>query len=135
MRWVVADLLEPHQERQHETLALNALGLLKLLGQLFDRLLVEGSLLPAELAKRFHLGLVRQIRDHRFIGLQPPQNVGPHQFAQWAIGIMRPVRKSFDEISELLRRSQQPWIGEVENGPEIAEPVLAGGASQRESRM
>ena len=135
LRRVVADLLEPHQERQHQALALNPLGFLKLLGQLFDRLLVEGSLLPAELAKRFHFGLVRQVRDHRFIRLQPPQNVGPHELAQWAIGIVRPVRKAFDEVSELLRRSQQPRIDEVENGPEIAEPVLDGGAGQRESCM
>src|SRR5260370_8907179 len=129
MRWEITDLLEPHQERQHETLALNALGLLKLLGQLFDRLLVEGSLLPAELAKRFHFGLVRQVRDHRFIGLQPPQNVGPHEFAQSAIGTLRRIPKPFDEVSAFLRRSQQPWIAEVENGPEIAEPVLDGCAS------
>ena len=130
---MVANLLEPHQERQYQALALDALGLFKLLGQFLDRLLVEGRLLPAELAKRFDLGLVRQVRDHRFIGLQPPQDVGPHEFAQWAIGIVGPVRKRFDEVRELLRRPQQPWIDEVENGPQIAEPVLDGGAGQRES--
>ena len=103
--------------------------------QFLHRLLVEGGLLAAELAKRLHFGLVRQIRDHGLIGLQPPQNVGPHQLAQRAIGIVRPVGKALDEVGELFRRSQQPRIDEIENGPEIAEAVLDGGAGQRESYM
>src|SRR5437867_10272879 len=41
LRRVVADLLEPHQERQDEALAPDALGELELRGHFLDGLLIE----------------------------------------------------------------------------------------------
>lgn len=84
----MTNLLDAHQERQHEALALYALGVSKLCGQLLHRLLIEGSLLAAELAKRFDVGLVRQVRDHCLVGLQSTQNVRSHEFAQRAVRIV-----------------------------------------------
>src|ERR1700674_2917243 len=86
----------------------------------------------AELAECLHFGFVRQVGDNGFVGLQAPQNVRPHELAQRAVGIVRPVGKAFDEVSELLRRSQQPRGDEGENGPEIPEAVLDGRAGERE---
>ena len=76
LRGVIADLLEAHQERKNQPLAANPLGRIKLLGEVVHRLLIEGGLLAAELAKGLYFGLVRQIGDHRLVGLQPPQNTG-----------------------------------------------------------
>ena len=45
---MVADLLQPHQRRQHDALALDPFGILQRLGQIGHRLLVEGRLLAAE---------------------------------------------------------------------------------------
>ena len=69
---VVADLLEPHQKRQHQTFALYPRCVRKLFRELPHRLLVEGGLLSAELTERFDFGFVRQIPNDRLIGLQPP---------------------------------------------------------------
>ena len=89
LRRVVADLLEAHEKREHHASALDAFGVLELLGQLLDRLLVERGLLAAELAVRLDLGLVGQVGDDGLVGLQAPQDVRPHQVAQRAVGVVR----------------------------------------------
>ena len=50
---------------------------------------VERRLLRLRWQKRLHLGLVRQVGDDVLVGLQPPQDVGPHQLAQRAVGVVR----------------------------------------------
>src|SRR3989442_1444174 len=50
LRGVVANLLEPHQERQYQALSLYSLGIGKLFSQVLHRLLIERGLLAAELA-------------------------------------------------------------------------------------
>ena len=106
----------------------------ELRGQLLDRLRVERGLLAAERAERFELGLVRQVRDHRLVGLQSPQNVWPHQFAQRAVGIVRPLRQALGELRELIGRTQQARIDEIEDRPQIAQPVLDRRAGEGEAR-
>ena len=134
LRRMIADLLEAHQERQHHAFALHARRLRELFGQVLDRLLIERRLLAGELAERLHLGLVRQVGDDRLVGLQPPQDVGPHQLAQRPVRIVWPLRQPLGEARELLRRSQQPGVDEVEDGPQIAEPVLDRRAGERDLR-
>ena len=65
------------------------------LGQLFDGLLVERGLFAAELAEGLDLGLVGQIGDDRLVGLQTPQDVGPHQLAQRPVRVVRLARPGF----------------------------------------
>ena len=124
LRRVVADLLEAHEEGEHQPLALDALGVLELLGQLLDGLLVERGLLAAELAEGLDLGLVGQIGDDGLVGLEAPQDVGPHQVAQRAVGVVRLVREALGVARELPGRAEQPRVEEVEDRPQVAEPVL-----------
>ena len=84
LRGVVADLLEAHQEGQHHALALDAVGVFQRFGQFLHRLLVQRGLRLAQAAAGLDLGLVRQVGDDPLVGLQPPQDVGPHQRAQRA---------------------------------------------------
>jgi len=105
---VVADLLEPHEERQYQPLALNAFNSLQLLRQLVDCSLVERRLLGAELAERLNLGLVRQIGDDRLVGLHAPQNIRPHQFAQWAEGVMGSRARCLVKLVNSLAEPSRP---------------------------
>src|ERR1700693_1816405 len=110
---MVADLLEAHQEGQHQPLAPYPGGIRELLGQLLHRLLVECGLVAAERAERLEFSLVRKVRDYRFIRLQAPQNIRPHQLAQRTIRAMRPVAEALGEPCELFRRSQKSRIDKV----------------------
>src|SRR5208283_6225526 len=94
------------------------------LRQFLHGLLVKRCLRAAELAERLDLGLVGQIGNDRLVGLQTPQNIRPHQLTQRAVWIVGPVRKALNKIREFLGRAEQPWVEEVEDGPQIAEPVL-----------
>jgi len=60
---VIADLLEAHQRREHDAATLHPVGSLELSRQVGHRLLIEGRLFACQVAKRPHLGLVRQIGD------------------------------------------------------------------------
>ena len=113
----------------------DALGVFELADKIVDRLLVERGLLAAQQAERLHFGLVRQVRDDALVGLHAPQDVGAHQLAQRAVGIVRPLGELLDEAGELLGRSQQSGIDEVEDRPEVAEPVLDRRAGQGDARV
>ena len=52
LRGMIADLLEPHEEGQHDAAALDALGSLELLGEILHRLLIERRLLAAQSGRR-----------------------------------------------------------------------------------
>ena len=134
LRGMVADLLQAHEQGEHDAPALDAVGVLELLGELVDRLLVERGLLAAQRAEGLHLGLVGQVGDDALVGLQAPQDVGAHQLAQRSVGIVRPVGELLGEGRELLGRSQQAGIDEIEDRPEIAEPILDRRAGQRDAR-
>ena len=132
---MVADLLEAHEKGEYQPLAANALGFLKLLGQLFDGLLVERGLLAAELAEGLDLGLVGQIRDDGLVGLEAPQDVRPYQVAQRAVGVVRFVREALGVARELPGRAEQPRVEEVEDRPQVAEPVFDRGAGEHNPRL
>ena len=82
LRGMIADLLQPHELGQNDAPALDPVRGLQLLGEIVDRLLVEGRLVLAQRAVGFHLRLIREVGDHPLVGLQPPQDVGPHEVAQ-----------------------------------------------------
>ncbi len=85
---VIADLFESHQIGQHQTLALNAVGVLQLLDQGVCRLLVELCLRFAQSAKNGHFGFFGQVGNDGFVGFKPPQNVGADQSAQRCIVVV-----------------------------------------------
>src|SRR5262249_44745893 len=58
LRGMIADLLETHQESQHESATLHAIDLLKLVGECLYGLLVERRLRARQQAEGLHLGLV-----------------------------------------------------------------------------
>ena len=60
----------------------------------------------------------------RLVGLEAPQDVRPHQVAQRAVRVVRLVREALGVARELLGRAEQPRVEEVEDRPQIAEPVL-----------
>jgi hypothetical protein len=91
---VVADLPEAHEKRQYEAFALDARGIGELLGKIFHRLLIKCGLLTAELA---------------------PQR---------AVGAVRLLHQALGEAGEFLCRSQQAGIDEIEDGPQVSQPVL-----------
>ena len=47
---------------------------------------------------------------------------------------MRPCCKTLGEAGELLCRSEQSWVDEVEDGPQITQAVLNRRAGEREFR-
>ena len=100
---MIADLLEPHEEGQHDAPALHALDVLELAREIVHRLLVERRLLAAQGAEHVHLGLVRQVRDDALVGLHAAQDVGAHQVAQRPVGIVGALGELLDEGREL------PW--------------------------
>ena len=71
---MVADLLQAHQGGQHQPLALDAIGLLQLLSEVFDGLRIERRLLARQWAEGFDLGLVRQVGDDTLVGLKAAQD-------------------------------------------------------------
>ena len=135
LRGMIADLLQPHQHRQHDALALDALGLLQALRQVLDGLAVQRRLPAAEAAQRLDLGLVGQIGDDRLVGLHPAQDVGPHQLAQRAVGVVGPLGQALGVAGELLGVAQQARIDEVEDRPQIAEVIFDRRSGQRDPRL
>ena len=84
LRRMIADLFEPGEKRQDDAAALDAFDLrrIKPFGQFRHRLLIQRGLAPGQRAECRHFRLVRQVGDDAFVGLEPAQNVGPHQTAQ-----------------------------------------------------
>ena len=131
---MVANLFQAHQGRQHHALALNSLGPLQRLGQVRHRLLVEGRLLAAQGTMRLDLGLVRQVGDDRLVRLHPAQDIGAHQVAQGAIGIVGTLRQSLGIGGELSGRPEKAGVDEIKDRPKVTQVVLDRGPGQRDAR-
>ena len=132
LRGVVADLFEPGEKGQDDAAALNALHLrgLQPFRQIRHRLLIQRRLPPGERAERRHLGLLRQVGDDAFVGLEPPQDVGPHQAPQRGELVLVGLRTALDESGELLGAAQQAGAEKIKERPQIRKPVLDGRAAE-----
>src|SRR5207245_10074273 len=84
-----------------------------------DRLLVERGLRAREETERLHLGLVRQVRDDGAVGLEPAQEIGPDQAAQWRIAIVRSISQPLGQRRESARRAQQARVAAVAPPPHV----------------
>ena len=127
---MVADLLEAQEGGEDRAAPLDALHRAEPVLELLHRLLVERGLLPGEGAERAHLGLVRQVGDDLAIGLEPPQDVGLHQRPERAVVAIPAGRQLPGDPRESPGAAQEPGVQEVEQRPEIAEPVLDRRARQ-----
>ena len=114
--------------------ALDALRRVQLLRNVLDDGLVEGRLLLRERAVHLLLDFVRQIGDDALVGLDAAQDEGLHQFLQGHCGcaIVVPLDGHLKGPAELRLFPQIAGIEEVEDGPEIAQPVLYGRARERQ---
>src|SRR4051812_45967710 len=111
MRWVIADLLESHERRQHDPAAFHSVAVLQSFPKLLHRLLVESDLLLREAAERAYLGLVREIGNHPLVALEPSKDVRTDQLAQRTIATVGALLGRPDEPAECLGRSQQARTG------------------------
>ncbi len=130
---MVADLLETKERREDRAAALDALALFEDLRQIVDRALVEDGLDPGQRAEGGDLRLVGQVGDDPPVGLQAPENVRAEQPAQRAVAVLLARRHAPRRAPELLRAAEQARLQEVEERPEIAEPVLDGRAGERDA--
>src|ERR1700687_1847560 len=117
LRWMMADLLEAHQERQYDAFAPHGLRPIEGLRQFLYRPLVKRRLRGAQVTKRFHLGFVGQIGDHRLVGLEAPQDIRAHELAQRSVGFC--FSEAPHVAPERLTGAQQTGMSEVENRPQI----------------
>ena len=104
------------------------------IAELLHRLRVERRLLAAEGAEGLDLGLVREVGDHRAVGLEPPQDVGADELPQRREGAVGPRGEALREGRELLRGAEQAGVHEVEERPQVGEAVLDGRAGEGDPR-
>ena len=133
---MVADLLEAHEVGQDEAAALDAVGSRpSVLAASSTASLVERP--PGASLKRavgLHLRLVRQIGDDALVGLQPPQDVGPHQAAAAGRnGVAGAGLQPLDERPNSLAEPSRPGHRN-RRATKIAERVLDRRAGQGDPR-
>ncbi len=129
---MVADLLETHQESEHRAAPGDAIQALDLFGERRHRSLVQPRLHVAERTVGLHLSLVGQIGNDALVALQAPQDVGLHQVAQGRVVRMLVLFEAAREAAECLAGTQQSGANEIEQRPQIAQPVLYRRAGERE---
>ncbi len=117
LRGMIADLLEAHQEGQHDAASFDARELPQNPPHLVDGFMVEGRLVLAEQAMRGDLGLVRQVGDHAPVGLEAAEDVGPDEPAKRRIGVVFSRRHGPAEAGEGPGGAQKPRVQEVEDRP------------------
>src|SRR5579859_3604772 len=132
---MVAHLLELGHGGQHQPPALDAfLSRLDLGHHVRDGRLIERRLLGGQIAPDFHLLLLRQVRDDRFVGLEPPQDERPGEpfepLRDFLVGA--PLDRDGIPLPELLGRPEQPWVGKFHDRPQVAQPVLHRRPGQRD---
>ena len=127
---MVADLLEAQQGGEDRAAPLDALRRAQAALELLHRLLVERGLLPGQAAERAHLGLVRQVGDDAAIGLEAAQDVRLDERPERPVVAVAAGGHLPGGAREGARAPQEPGIQEVEQRPEVAEPVLDRGARQ-----
>ena len=105
---MIADLLEAHEEGEHEAAALDALGGFELFGELVHAFFVEDGLAFSQRAPGGHFGFVRQIRDDAPVGFEAAQN-------EWAGQLLQVCGGFF--VAILNGREKLPF----ETNPEISK--------------
>ena len=95
----------------------NVAGMGEELYQVRHRLPVQRPLPLGQRAIGPHFGFVGQVRDHAFVGLQPPQQVRLHQGPQRRIPATVRRFHRLDRAPERLRRAQQARVYKIKQRP------------------
>ena len=103
-------------------------------GEIVHAVLVERGLPAAESAIGLDLGLLREVGDDGAIGLEAPQDVGPHEIAQRSVGTGWAGCEALRVARKLLLGAEQARQQEVEERPQVAEMVLDRRAGQGDAR-
>src|SRR5690606_20362140 len=128
---VVADLLEPGEQFDDEAAPGHALGVLDAAHHLAHDRLVQGGLFGGEGDRPVGLGLGRQFGRDAGGGLAAARQERPHQPRQplarcGAAGLDGPGPAG----AEAGQRAEQAGGGPVEDGPQVRQVVLDGGAGE-----
>ena len=109
--------------------------LLQLLFDVAHHGFVQRRLLAAEVAVGDGLELVRQVGDDGLVGLDPAQDEGLHQALEDG-GLHRVVvalHRQLEALAKARLGVEIAGIDEVEDGPEVGQPILHRRAGQREA--
>ena len=134
VRRVVADLLEPGQQRQHQPAAGVLVGALDPVHGVADEGLVEDDLLAGQPERVVGLGLGRQLRRDAGVGLAAAQQERADQLGELArLGRLEPgLDRRGPDLAEGVAAAEQPGGRPVEDRPQLGEVVLHRGAGQRD---
>ena len=134
---VVADLLERRQQRQDVAPALEPARTADARHRHVDGRLVERCLLPRERAVDLVLLLLGQVLDDVRVGLETPQHKGAHHLLERlaGLGIAEPLDGHGELATELTQAAEQAGVGELEDGPELGQPVLDRRAGERDAMV
>ena len=132
---MVADLLELGQGGENQSFALDALAAFELFGHVFEHRFVEGGLLFGEVAEQLLLHLVGQVFDDGLVGFDAAQDERLHQLFQGggALGAVVFLDGHLELLAELGLGAEIAGIEKIEDGPEIKQAVLHGGAREGET--
>ena len=130
---VVADLLEPGQQRQHQAAAGGLVGALDAVHRLAHQRLVEDHLLAGQPDHVVGLGLGRQLGRDAGVGLAAPQQERLDELGEPAGDgrVDTALDRRGPDLAEGGAGPEQPRGGPVEDRPQLGQVVLDGGAGQR----
>ena len=131
---VVADLLEPGEQREHQATAGVLVGALDALHRLAHQRLVEHHLLAGQPDHLVGLGLRRQLRGDAGVGLAAAQQERLDELGEPARdrGVDTALDRSRPHLAEGGARAEQPGRRPVEDRPQLGQVVLHRGAGQRD---
>ena len=132
---MVADLLELHQRRQHETLTLDALRRLDGGLGVLDHGFVKRCLLFGQVAEHLHLELFGQIRDDALVRLQPTENEragdAPQPLRHIPVGV--DVDRQEEALPKCTVRTNKARVEKLHQAPQVAHVVLDRRARHRDA--
>ena len=123
---MVAHLLELGHRGQHQAAALDSFRCADAVQHVVDHRLIQRGLLRSQVADQIHLQLLGQVSDDRRVGLDAAQDERPGEASQSIRGVV--ITATLDRLGVALLerrcRSEQPGIGELEDGPQVGEAVF-----------
>ena len=133
VRRVVADLLEPGEQREHQPAAAVLVGALDALHRLAHQRLVEHHLLLGQPHDLVGLGLGGQLGRDARVGLAPAQQERLDQLGELPRdrGVDAALDRRGPHLAERRPRAEQPGSRPVEDRPQLGQVVLHRRAGQR----
>ena len=133
---VVADLLEPGEQLEHQAAAGLLVGALDAGHRVAHERLVEDHLLAGQPEQVVGLGLVRQLGRDAGVGLAATQEERADQAGELpSLGrLVAGLDRAGPDLAERLAAAEQAGGRPVEDRPELGQVVLDGGAGEGDPR-